>query len=218
MPHSPAGLLIADDEPAIRLSMSLLLSELGYRVRSAADGFSALSEIRREVPYILLSDLNMPGMSGFELLSVVWRRYPSIHRIAMSGAFCGDEVPLGVAADAFYQKGSSVSALLKIIQSLPQREYSVPQPCRVAASQRIRRSQLDSSLEAGPTFKCPECLRAVSWCIRGTSGFTYETDCTHCGISIEYTIVDDANTMTQPAFQSKREPALSALIAPNLST
>ena len=53
----------------------------------AEDGFSALAEIRKEVPDILLSDLNMPRMSGFELLSVVRRRFPSIRTIAMSGAF-----------------------------------------------------------------------------------------------------------------------------------
>ena len=56
-------------------------------MRSAEDGFSALEEIRRLTPDVLLSDLNMPHMSGFELLSVVRRRFPAIYAIAMSGAF-----------------------------------------------------------------------------------------------------------------------------------
>jgi DNA-binding NarL/FixJ family response regulator len=63
----------------------------------------------------------MPGMSGFELLPVVRRRFPSIHVIAMSGAFTGGEVPQGLPADGFYQKGSSMDALLRIIGSLPER-------------------------------------------------------------------------------------------------
>jgi CheY-like chemotaxis protein len=83
----------------------MVLTEIGYSVRSAQDGFSALVEIRKDVPDIILSDLNMPGMSGFELLSVVRRRFPSIRVIAMSGAFSGDEMPSGVDADAFYPKG-----------------------------------------------------------------------------------------------------------------
>jgi DNA-binding NarL/FixJ family response regulator len=61
----------------------------------------------------------MPGMSGFELLLEIRRRFPSIQAIAMSGAFSGDEVPSGVAADAFYQKGCGVAPVLKIVESLP---------------------------------------------------------------------------------------------------
>src|SRR5271165_2973391 len=119
MPDTQAKLLIVDDEPSIRTSLSHVLGEIGYSVRTAEDGFSALVEIRKEAPDILLSDLNMPGMSGFELLSVVRRRFPAIQAIAMSGAFHGDEVPSGVAADAFFQKGSSVGSLLRIMEAMP---------------------------------------------------------------------------------------------------
>src|ERR1035438_487726 len=103
MQGTRAKLLIVDDEPSIRESMSLILADIGYSVRTAEDGFSALIEMRKEIPDILLSDLNMPGMSGFGLLSVVRRRFPAMQTIAMSGAFHGDEVPSGVAADRFYQ-------------------------------------------------------------------------------------------------------------------
>lgn len=113
-----AKLLIVDDEPLIRTSMMQMLSEIGFSVRSAEDGLTALAEIRNEVPDIILSDLNMPGMSGFEFLSVVRQRLPSIRVIAMSGAFSGDEVPSGVAADAFFPKGSGVRCLLKIVEGL----------------------------------------------------------------------------------------------------
>jgi DNA-binding NarL/FixJ family response regulator len=69
---------------------------------------------------IILSDLNIPGMSGFGLLSVVRRRYPSIQVIAMSCAFSGEEASSGIAPDAFYQKGCGTGSLLKIITALPQ--------------------------------------------------------------------------------------------------
>jgi CheY-like chemotaxis protein len=122
MPNSPATLLIVDDEPTIRESLSQVLTEIGYRVRSAEDGFSALREIANEAPELLLSDLNMPGISGYELLSEVRRRFPAIRTIAMSGSFRGDEAPSGVAADGFYQKGSSVVALLRMMETLPRVE------------------------------------------------------------------------------------------------
>jgi len=57
-----ARLLVVDDKQLIRASISHLLAEIGYSVRSAQDGFSALHELREEIPDILLSDLNMPGM------------------------------------------------------------------------------------------------------------------------------------------------------------
>src|ERR1035437_7712117 len=100
MPNRKAKVLVVDDEPLIRTTMSLVLGEMGYHVRSAEDGFCALREIHQEMPDILLSDLDMPGMSGFELLSVVGRRFPAVHKIAMSGAYFGSEVPCGASADA----------------------------------------------------------------------------------------------------------------------
>ena len=122
MPETKTSLLIVDDEPSVRESLLFVLTKAGYSVRAAEDGFSALIEIQKETPDIVLSDLNMPGMSGFELLSVVRRRFPAIPVIAMSGAFSGDEVPSGVVADAFYQKGSSLGALLMIMGGLPRME------------------------------------------------------------------------------------------------
>jgi CheY-like chemotaxis protein len=118
MPETRVKLLIVDDEVSIRTSLSLIFSELGYCVRSAGDGYSALLEIQQELPDILLSDLNMPGMSGFELLSVVRRQLPAIHVIAMSGALSGTCVPPGVAADAFFPKGTGPALLIKIVDAM----------------------------------------------------------------------------------------------------
>jgi hypothetical protein len=48
--------------------------------------------------------------------------------IAMSGAFSGDEVPSGVVADAFYQKGCGIRSLLRIIGGLDQGEAAACKP------------------------------------------------------------------------------------------
>jgi CheY-like chemotaxis protein len=109
-------LLIVDDDASIRNTLTLIFSELGYCVRSASDGLSALALCRESEPEILLSDLNMPGMSGFKLLSVVRGVYPAIYVIATSGAFSGKNVPPGVSADAFYEKATSLSFLFEVIK------------------------------------------------------------------------------------------------------
>src|SRR6185437_3610873 len=113
-------ILIVDDDAAVRDTLALLLQSSGYDVTLAINGFDALLQLKRRLPAIVLSDLNMPQMSGFEFLSVVRRRFPSISVIAMSGAYhSGDAVPGGVIADAFYGKGqSSPEALLHIVADL----------------------------------------------------------------------------------------------------
>src|SRR5207237_9633354 len=86
----------------------LVMETSGYDVNTAIHGFDALLQMKRVLPSIVISDLNMPQMSGFEFLSVVRRRFPRISVIAMSGAYhSSDTVPGGVIADAFYSKGHS---------------------------------------------------------------------------------------------------------------
>lgn len=143
MPDAKAKLLIVDDEVSIRTSFSQIFSELGYCVRSAADGLSALSDIRLEVPDIILSDLNMPGMSGFEFLPMVRSQLPAIRVIAMSGAFSGTCVPPGVVADAFFAKGSDPAFLIKTVEAMtqtertPSRQRSMEYPTRISTARAI---------------------------------------------------------------------------------
>lgn len=118
MPPRQPKILIVDDEPSIRRLLEEALSRSGYCVQSCAGGLSALSTIPQEIPDVLLSDLNMPGISGFELLAVVRQRFPEIKLVAMSGAYSGSSIPAGVVADAFYGKGSNLHALTQILDGM----------------------------------------------------------------------------------------------------
>jgi CheY-like chemotaxis protein len=200
MPNTFATLLVVDDEPSVRLTLSNALTEVGYRVRSAEDGLCALREIRHEVPKLLLSDLNMPNMSGFELLSVIRRRFPAIRTIAMSGSFSGNEAPSGVAADGYYQKGSSIAALLRLMESLPQVERKAYPPTSPDELLWIHHNSHDLSPDACVTITCPECLRTFSQTL-GTGYLKRKTECIYCRCSIHYAIVQDANRMPLQAFQ-----------------
>lgn len=118
-------ILIVDDDELLRISLSQILVGSGYRVRSADGTIAALSDMGQDIPDILLSDLNMPGLSGFELLSTVRQRFPSIHVIAMSGAYHGESVPPGVVADAFYEKGRGVDSLMRMVAEVVRRDQSI---------------------------------------------------------------------------------------------
>jgi CheY-like chemotaxis protein len=112
-------ILVVDDDPSVRESVAMSLMAAGYDVVAAEDGFRALSQLRKKLPDVVLSDLDMPGMSGFELLSVVRRRFPQISTVAMSGAYVGNELPFGVIADGFFATGGQSKNLLWTIQRLP---------------------------------------------------------------------------------------------------
>ncbi|WP_420238346.1 response regulator [Telmatobacter bradus] len=204
--NSSMKLLVVDDAPAIRSSISALLSEIGYQVRTAADGFEALAAIRMNIPNILLSDLNMPGMSGFELLSVVRRRYPSIQVVAMSGSFSGEEVPSGVIADAFFQKGYSTRSLLRIIESLGHHKLRPMIHPVATAPLLIQRNGLDSSGNPYVTIDCPECLRSFHETIGGSLAPVREASCNHCRQSIYYAIADPVEW----------DPAISSMMPSNI--
>ena len=99
-------LLVVDDEPAILEVTSSLLASEGYDVSTAEDGLAALRYLKQPLPDLVISDLRMPNMSGFELLALVRERFPHVPVIAMSGEFTEKDLPPGVLADAFLQKGS----------------------------------------------------------------------------------------------------------------
>ncbi|GAB4332051.1 MAG: sigma-54 dependent transcriptional regulator [Candidatus Abyssubacteria bacterium] len=64
-----ATILVVDDEKNTREALSKILTEDGYDVLTAADGYQALNLVTQEEPDIILADLKMPGMDGLELLS-----------------------------------------------------------------------------------------------------------------------------------------------------
>jgi two-component system response regulator MprA len=112
--------LIVDDDDAVRDSLSLLLKASGFEVSTAADGLEALAVLRNGLPAVLLSDLNMPKMSGVELFSEVRQQFPSVSLVAMSGNYeTRDQVPGGMIADAYYAKGyGSPGVLLRILSEM----------------------------------------------------------------------------------------------------
>ncbi len=190
-------LLVVEDEPTIRQLFSMLLSAAGYSVAQADDGFAALEEIRRQRPALILSDLNMPRMTGFELLSVIRRRFPDMHVIAMSGAFDGDEIPTGVAADAYYQKsGRHIGTLVEVIEGIlhengdQEQEPAQPEPQPHVALWVSRRG---TPIDAPHILlTCPECLRSFPHCTEKSENTmkVTETECVFCRATIRYALLD----------------------------
>ncbi|MEZ4950138.1 MAG: response regulator [Saprospiraceae bacterium] len=60
-------ILIVDDEPNIVVAVEFLMEKEGYNIRKCYDGQSALASINEVVPDLILLDVMMPGMDGFEV-------------------------------------------------------------------------------------------------------------------------------------------------------
>lgn len=182
--------LVVDDDPSVREMVEMSLMEAGYDAVAAEDGFRALSQLRKSLPDVVVSDLEMPGMSGFELLSVIRRRFPQISTVAMSGAYVGNQLPFGVIADRFFAKGSHSKDLLSTIQQLlltaPVRSSD---HSRERAPAWIPRNGSDSKAMPYVVLTCAECLRSFAMnLLVGTTAEVLEIQCRSCHSMNRYII------------------------------
>jgi len=174
--------LFVDDDPLIRETSALILTQRGYEVRTGDDGFAALVELRAALPDLIVCDLRMPNMSGFELLSIVRRRFPHLPVIAVSGEFTGTG-PTGLIADAFLTKGgyrpeALVAKIADLIERAPLRAQVV-KPDRAPVWVPVNeRGYL--------VLTCTDCLRSFSIQRTQTEDELCQTVCPFCGTEVCY--------------------------------
>ncbi|MEF8698382.1 MAG: response regulator [Candidatus Accumulibacter sp. UW26] len=118
-------ILIADDEQNIVISIEFLLRREGFEVLVAGDGEAALAKVRAERPDLVLLDVMMPRMNGFDVCQAL-RADPDLGatRILMLTAKGRDtEVSkgLGLGADGYMTKPFSTKELLAEVRKLLER-------------------------------------------------------------------------------------------------
>ena len=79
------SILVVDDDPNILRLTQLCLKRLGYAVAVASSGKEAIGLLRRENVDLVITDIVMPEMDGFELLGALGEKFPNLPVIAMSG-------------------------------------------------------------------------------------------------------------------------------------
>ena len=115
-------ILIADDEPNIVVSLEFLMKQKGYVVKTVNNGEEALSAVSAFGPDLILLDVMMPRMSGYDVCQKI-RENPAwaAIRIVMLSAKGRDiEVTKGIAvgADAYVTKPFSTKDLIAKVQEL----------------------------------------------------------------------------------------------------
>jgi len=80
-----ARVLVIDDDPDIREILGYLLTTLGYDTHAAADGVEGLALFQQERYDLVLTDLGMPGLTGWEVAGAVRQRTPTVGVILITG-------------------------------------------------------------------------------------------------------------------------------------
>jgi len=192
--------LVVDDDESVREVFALLLRKEGYEVTAAENGFDGLLRLKQLVADVIISDLNMPKMSGFEFLSVVRRRFPKISVIASSGAYGSRVVPTGVLADAFYAKGHDhPETLLSIVAALIRTSAEQARTHQDgSAPVWIPRNGKDSNGIPYIVITCTECLRSFPLNVtKEENPEVLETQCLFCSNPVKY-IIDFSLSVSSP--------------------
>ena len=118
--QAPLSLLVVDDEDLVRQTLTTLLRTAGYSVVEAADGASALAALATTHVDVALTDLGMPGMSGWELARRLKGQSPGLPVILLTGwqdQAPGDEADRR-SVDAILGKPVRLAELSRVIQEI----------------------------------------------------------------------------------------------------
>ena len=177
-------ILVVDDESSIREITKPLLESQGYEVLTAADGLDGLLALSKSLPDVIISDLHMPRMSGFEFLTIVRQRFPHIAIVAMSGQYVLGEHMAVVKADAFWQKGQPTQKLLQEIKRVVAASPARPESAKADATCLFLQRDSAGYL----IITCPQCLRPNKIEAISLNGGIHETVCSSCHIAVKFEI------------------------------
>ena len=119
---SATKVLVVDDEPDLVFLLQDWLEEDGYQVYSATDGAAALRLFFQHRPALSITDLRMPGMNGFQLISRI-REMSDVHLLVLSALGGEDHMIRGLdlGADEYLVKPVSRRVFLARVRSLLRR-------------------------------------------------------------------------------------------------
>jgi two-component system KDP operon response regulator KdpE len=116
---APLKVLVVDDEPAIRRFLRTSLTAQGYLVSEAEDGATALEQLRRGSPEILVLDLGLPDIDGFDIIERLRGQGSAIPIVVLSSRSdeTGKVKALDLGADDYVTKPFGIDELLARIRT-----------------------------------------------------------------------------------------------------
>ena len=114
-----ASILIVEDHPTMRDAMRLVLEEDGHQVEEASDGEAGIAMVRDRAPDVVLLDLNIPVVSGAEVLETLKSDPATAEVLVLVVTATGEEgrrKAIAQGADGYITKPFSPLALLRSVE------------------------------------------------------------------------------------------------------
>lgn len=110
--------LLVDNEPVVRAVLAEVLRQSGFDVRTAGSGAEAVEMARHTLPALVLMDVQMPGLSGWDALDRLHEARPTLPVLMMSGADFRDEALARGAAGFIAKPYRPVEVLRDVHEAL----------------------------------------------------------------------------------------------------
>ncbi|PIG93815.1 response regulator transcription factor [Gloeocapsopsis sp. IPPAS B-1203] len=138
----PLTLLIVDDDLGTRLSISDYLEMSGYSVLTAADGQEALAMVQTYHPHLMVTDIVMPRMNGYELVRHV-RQHPKFRLLPVIFLTARNKTEERIAgyqsgADLYLPKPFELNELGAAIRNLLERSQIIQSETRLSYEEGLR--------------------------------------------------------------------------------
>ncbi len=117
----PRTILVIDDEPLVRFSITAYLEDSGYTCMEAQDGQEGLEVFAKFNPDIVVTDLRMPRLDGFEVVKALQKMSPATPVIIITGTGdleAADQVKALGARDCLFKPLAEMALLLTAIRAL----------------------------------------------------------------------------------------------------
>ncbi|MET8123199.1 ATP-binding protein [Micromonospora sp. NPDC005189] len=175
-----ARILVADDNSDMRAYLSRLLAGQGWRVRAVTDGRQALDEVHRDLPDLVLTDVMMPVLDGFDLVrrlraDPATRALPVLVLSARAGGEASVE-GLSLGADDYLVKPFAAAELIARIRATIRRARDRTHPAAangtatVGAAPASARSAAVSAVAPAPAVDEPPVEGPSADAVPGTTG------------------------------------------------
>jgi CheY-like chemotaxis protein len=175
-------IVLVDPDPVFSREMAALLRREGFEVITDSDGFEALVTLRGATPNMLITELSLPRLSGFELVSIVKTRFPEVSLIVVSSEYALATLGEEAITDAFLEKGPNLK--FELLETV--RQLMSESPLR-AGKAKCGTTWVPRTMNGYIILTCPECLRSFpTHVLHQMCEQLIEEQCVYCSAKVPF--------------------------------